>query len=131
MRSPVLGELAPRTPEIVLTSAIMGRRPTTARKSQTRRPARRVPQPKGRKTMGTETDYVLLSRDDSGLWKQRQTVKASGAEAAVRKGASGAAKVWVAVPLRSWQPMGTEIVTTERLQLTLMKPDAPDSPAAD
>jgi hypothetical protein len=64
-----------------------------------------------------ETEYVILSKDDSGLWSDSgKPVKARSAEAAIRS--VGAEGTYVAIPSRSFKPVTVkaEVVTTLKLE---------------
>jgi len=62
------------------------------------------------------TEYVLLSRQTSGLWTQEKALKAHSAESAIRSVA--ASGDWVAIPSRSWKVLSVEVEQIERKTLT-------------
>lgn len=65
------------------------------------------------------TEYVVLHHHD-GAWRELQRVSASSAMGAVRQVADGTeapAGRFVAVPTRSWQPVGVEVITVRQLKL--------------
>lgn len=61
----------------------------------------------------TDSGYVVLAKDDSGLWAVEKTVQAKSAEAAVR--AIGSGGTFVAIPARSFKPVKVFAKTETRL----------------
>ncbi len=73
-----------------------------------------------------ETDYLLLCRDGDGpQWTEAGKTKAHSRDAAVRKHADSG--VWVAIPVRSWEPVdvGTKTITHKVLTPLPAKAPAP------
>ena len=65
--------------------------------------------------VGPVTEYVVLSRDDSGYWSNAGTWEARSAEGAIR--ALKKEGTYVAVPQRSWKPVTVQAVQTTVLKL--------------
>lgn len=65
------------------------------------------------------TEYVVLHHHDSS-WREIQRVTASSASGAVRQVATGTEAPsgrFVAVPVRSWQPIDVKVETVRQLRL--------------
>lgn len=66
------------------------------------------------------TKYKILNRDETGYWTEKAApVEAISAEAAIRKSLDGDAKggTYVAVPLRSFQPVEVEVETKRSVKI--------------
>lgn len=62
------------------------------------------------------TEYIILTRDDSGRWVEHaHPIRAFSAEAAVKK--LEAEGTYVAVPARSWKPVTVKAEQTVTLKL--------------
>jgi hypothetical protein len=80
--------------------------------------------------------YVLLQRDQNGLWSQVGAVESSSASSAVRTATEGLGdgetSTFVAIPERSWDPIevSVEVQTQRRTKLSSSKPKAERKPRA-
>jgi hypothetical protein len=65
------------------------------------------------------TEYVVLYQLESGDWSEVKSVEARSSRAAIRVVVDGAASLdnrYVAVPVRSWQPVTAKIETRTQLK---------------
>jgi hypothetical protein len=65
------------------------------------------------------TTYLVLTKDDSGMWMEEDTVEAVSADTAIRAIAGlNNGGTFVAVPARSWKPRKVTVESTPRVKLS-------------
>ena len=67
------------------------------------------------------TEYVVLTKDDSGFWSEVGREQASSPHRAIRlaiEGRNANGKAYAAVPARSWKPVTVKVETKTALKFS-------------